>query len=57
VSSIATLHIDIMIAQMNFHFYFYSSFHNYNRKSVFSMWIKEGFHIEIEGIEDGFLGL
>jgi len=40
-----------------FHFYFYSSSHNYNRKRVFSMWIKEGFHIEINGIEDGFLGL
>ncbi len=48
---------NITIAQMNFIFIFYSSSHNYNRKSVFSMWIKEGFHIEIKGIEDGFLGL
>jgi hypothetical protein len=46
-----------MIAQMKFHFYFYFFSHNYDRKSVFSMWIKEGFHIEIKGIEDGFLGL
>ncbi len=48
---------NIMIAQMKFHFYFYFFSHNYDRKSVFSMWIKEGFHIEIKGIEDGFLGL
>jgi hypothetical protein len=47
-----------MIAQMDFIFNFIVLPTITIEKSVFlSMWIKEGFCIEIKGIEDGFLGL